>query len=209
MTDYEIVAARGNFRVRLANDQEPQEPYNDGSSPLLRFSHYTYAHYVQQVTEITSYVLPAEIIEAGIQLDRDVFERYLRIFHGATTIEWWFSQGDNFVTFDTDDWRKAMGIGEAEPGVIYADMSEWKSYCEGEVYGVIVEECTPKKATREQLDAAFELLPPGATYRDVTRAADGELEDEEEWTEVDAVWGYYGTDYATETARERLDEYAS
>lgn len=207
MTYESIIETRDGFRVKIVNDDDTQPPYNDGGSPLLRITSLTHA---EQITEITSFELPASIPAAFAVFEDDVFERYLRIFHGTTSIVWW-DQGQHnahrYVTFDTADWRKAMGIEQVPGDHSLANLDEWRWYCEGEVFGVVVEKAVDRPVTVEDLLAARDdLIEP--SFRAVWDRATKAIQDDDDtvWEEVDAVWGYYGHTYATEVARERLAE---
>jgi hypothetical protein len=59
-------------------------------------------------------------------------------------------------------------------------MSDWRAYCEGEVYGYAIEE--------------------RATWRRTGRAGTGS-EAMQTWELVDTRWGHYGTDHAEQAAR--------
>lgn len=209
----EVIAERDGYRAKIVVDYDATEPYNDGGSPLLRITGYGHA---EQVTGITSYELPFEITAAFSRFEDDVFERYLRIFHGTTSIVWWDQQqynADRFVTFDTTHWREAMGIDDAQLATItaagrnIADLDEWKWYCEGDVYGIVIEKRSATPANRAALDAAAAELGADALYTAVAAKAD-EDNDDVDWVEIDSMWGYYGDKYATESAREKLNEYA-
>jgi hypothetical protein len=67
------------------------------------------------------------------------------------------------------------------PDVDPAGMGEWKAYCEGEVYGYVVERCVGWH-----------------------RVADGSQVTT--WEVVDDCWGFYGYEYAQEAGREALAE---
>lgn len=179
-----IYSEDGEYRVRLVRDAYADEPYNDGGSPILRFEvarAWPWCR-AEQVTEITSHVVDDQIIEALTRWwDRcDNFERYMRIFHGTTGIEWYAPSrsGAEYVSFDTSAWRAEVG---AEAGAV--DMSEWKAYCDGDVYGYVVERRVPW--TRDGEDPTEVVM--------VT------------WEEVDSLWGHYGIEYAEKSAREALD----
>ena len=74
----------GAERIVLAYEEGPSAPCNDGGTPILAI--YPWGE-VGQITEITSYVVDDDIISAlrrchELHDGQDLFERYLRIFHG-------------------------------------------------------------------------------------------------------------------------------
>jgi hypothetical protein len=124
----------------------------------------------------------------------EVFERYLRIFHGATKVDSYnlgTSREYGYVGFDTAAWREAVGVG---PDFAREDiLEEVRAWSEGDVYGVIVE---------KRLRTRTEYIDP--LTEEVTN-----VDEDEEWVEVEdgAVWGYYGHRWAEEAAREALKDY--
>lgn len=174
----------GSLRVRLELDPYPDEPYDDGASPLLRLDR-------------TSYGVRAEHVMAGGRpLDQDgqiegaaqywqvtpsddrwwLFEKYLRAFHGATQVESWHSGSYWYVTYDSAAWREYAGT---QPGS--ASMDEYRAWCEGDVWGYVVEE----RVTWHTDDPGYD--------------------DEDQWEDTeDSCFGFYGRDYAEERAREAL-----
>lgn len=199
----ETVIERDGLRVRIDSDTYPEPPYNDGGTPLLRVSSSRYGEAPEQVTEITPYVLPDEIIKAARHFlfdlgDEAKFERYLRIYHGTTSIKWW---GDsratdyNYVTFDTAAWREELGLTDqylTDHAELFksdiANMDEWIAYVTGEVYGVVIEE----------LVTWVRFHGDGVTVFDTRQ----------EWELVDSCYGFYGYEYAVESAKEQFDNYA-
>lgn len=183
MTDaVEIIHhANEQHRALIVPDYYPSEPYDDGGSPILRIERNGwYGGSAEQVKHITSHEVDPSIIEAAAKwaAEPDVFERYLRIFHGVTAVKWYEPHDDTYVTFDTAAWREEVGAPEGS-----IDMTEWRAYCEGNVYGIVIEQLV--------------------TW---VRADDigGE---KQEWETVDSCFGYYGyTDYLMETASEMLDD---
>lgn len=196
-----------SLRVRIGLDESPDEPYDDGGSPILHVACGTWTDgrwAAEQMTDITSYVVDPTIEDAAAKWgsEPDIFERYLRIFHGVTEVKWYTPrEGGNYVTFDPADWREKMGLPvdkielaayaekhDLKPGWL-ASLEEWISYCEGDVYGYVVE----KRVTWKPVDVDAD--------NDVTM---------ETWEHVEdgSLWGLYGFTYAEEAAREALDSEA-
>ena len=181
-----------DMRVRLVLDNYPAEPYDDGRSPILRL--YPLRSWggwrADHIDTIGGYVPAAmdDIVTAAEKWagEPDLFGRYLRMFHGTTEVQWYDGRpggGDYiYVTFDTADWRQHHQIEPHQHDVI--DMTEWRAYCEGDVYGYVIEQ--------------------RATWR-----RDGSTETRESWETVDSCWGFYGHKYAEEAAREAFDSLAA
>jgi len=198
MADYEIIGTAGKYRAKLIRDEYPEEPYDDGASPILAYSFSPYGGRldVEQGGTGTSYKIHPRIIEAfehfQERADRgEAFERYLRLFHGVTEVEWYapgMYQGEmNYVSFDPADWREKMGLTDEHLASVRAkgdeisivNMNEWRAYCEGEVYGWAVEELVSWTGDNGH-----------------TR---------ETWEVMDSCWGFYGeTKYPTEEALSAL-----
>jgi hypothetical protein len=144
----------------------------------------------------------ASIVDAIQDHDFQTVARWLRIFHGATTVLplWDVSttygamelsagnvtdnpRADRYagVTFDTPATRKTTGVlPEDMPHALATDVDEYATWARGEVFGWIIQ--------RGELDK------------------DGDVDWEEDLNE-DAVWGHIGEDYAREAARIGLDDF--
>lgn len=192
----DVIHEADGYRVRLEVDQSPEKPYNDGMAPIWRVDFYSSRADARHEDGLSSYQPHVHIAEAIDTLwsKDDALERYLRIFHGATTVERWHSGSYWYLTCDPKHWRDAMGITEEitqREG--YADglMDEWQAWCNGEVYVVVVEE----QAHWQRVDSTgtpVRLVEP--TERDT-------------WEQVEAVGGYYGYDWAKQSAIDALSNY--
>lgn len=179
-----------DYRARIVYDMDASEPYNDGGSPILRTWHNGYREpRAEQITAVTSHVVCDGIVSA---LERwanqlDMFERYLRIFHGTTSVKAYDRNDCQYVTFDTADWRAEMGLTDeymaGQPGVDFnlASMDEYLAWLDGQCYGIVVEKLQ--------------------TWR-----LDGTDDTRDEWDHVDSCWGFYGSEYASERAAELIAE---
>jgi hypothetical protein len=189
----------GTTRVRLVQDVDAGELYDDGGAPIWRVEGNAYGGWrVEHVDTITSFEPNERIAEAIAQLwsEKDeVLERYLRIFHGVTITERWHSGTYWYFTCDPAQWREHLGLtpenvaGFKDPQ--YSLMSEYKAWVNGEVYGYIVEE----KVRWQRVD---EGGTPTLTVEPNQR---------ETWEEVESCYGYYGYHYAMEEATEILAVY--
>ena len=189
----ETVEEEAGLRVRIIIEEGPSEPYDDGSSPLMRYRRdRTYGGWHAEQIEMTSHRVHPNIISALAKWgdDDDLFERYLRAFHGTTQVVWWDHPdgGDpRYVTFDTAVWRDEMGLTAEHlaknPDIKVASMGEWRSYVEGDVWGYVVEKCV--------------------TWKPVDVDADEDVS-MQTWEQVKdySLWGLYGREYAEEAARE-------
>jgi len=207
-TDAEVVDTVENdmgetFRARIFQDIYADEPEFDGG-----------CHIVQVINgrhgldaEMTGYGQCAEypdgllhsasdIIERFGHVGRmdgdmrtgiDIFERYLRIFHDGNLVEYGQNRATDYtyVAYVTrtlwESWGNTGEVGKA-------DLDEWRAYVEGAVYGVVIEELT-------------------TWTRDVPCAdREGRVSDDtrETWETVDSCGGFYGYEYAEESAREQL-----
>lgn len=172
MSDHETLKTSGDgrFRVRLILDEYPDEPYDDGQSPLLRIDRGQADHVMATGRPLDD---DARIEEAAERWgppssgDWPLFEKYLRAYYGVTAIETWFSGSYWYVTYDPAAWRDHVG---APAGSV--DMSEYRAWCEGDVWGWAVE-------------------------RDVTWRRDDDPDATmHTWETVDSCFGYYGSDGA-------------
>jgi hypothetical protein len=185
MHDAEIVktSANGRYRVSLEMDMDAAAPYDETGSPILRMDYrggrWNAIHVGTGVYAGESNIEGAADRWGSPSGDTfGLFVRYLKVFHGVTEVETWYSGDYWYVTYDSAAWREAIECPAAKP-----DMSEYKAWVEGEVYGVIVERL------------------------DTWERADDNSFTMDSWTEVESAWGHHGYEYATEAASEMLSEY--
>lgn len=192
--DYEILKEENGLRVKLVQDVYAEEPYNDGQCPLLRLNRM--GHYPKAEHIMTGGMRPtdddARIEEAAVHFagSPDLFEKYLRAFHGATVIKWY---GPNqvtdytYVAYDTPAWVKAIGFDDViSPRSDYdaaraVQMDEFIAFLEGYVYGYSV----------ERLETWHAETDPEMTM--------------ETWEDVDSCYGFYGYDHAEASALEAFE----
>jgi hypothetical protein len=140
MVSEDVVWESGDARVVVGYDDCPEPPYNDGGSPVV----VAWDRGGMEQASGTSYRLPCDIVPAldhyrhnggyGLRDWDDtlaLWSRYLRIWHGVTTVEDVGVDGVRLFTFDPEDWREAMG---APAGSV--DLSEWVAFHSGEVFYV-------------------------------------------------------------------------
>lgn len=199
----EVIDEYQDYRLALIHDEWAGAPYNDGGSPLVAYQVSWTGRItdIQQVTDITSYRLPVEILlalqhfNANEEADREKFERYLRIFHGMRSVVWIIDADHafNYVTFDTEDWRTKMGLTDEylrdhpdAEGTGFADASEYEAWLFGEVYGYRID----RRQRWLPVNDENEVVSFLSTTEKVT------------WEEEDSCFGFYGLDYAKEAAEE-------
>jgi hypothetical protein len=190
MEDLDIIEESDGYRVRLELDDSPEQPYDDGAPPIFQLdgdrSDYIKGYSAEAFNKQAEPYLDAfrSFESTGRQLE--LFERYLRIFHGTLSVQDWhvgYSGEYAYLAFDTAAWRESVGAPETVAAEDY--LSEVRAWAEGDVYGYIVER-----------------------FREYTKTYnDGRVEEGEEWELVDSCYGYYGRQYAEEAAREALTDH--
>jgi hypothetical protein len=178
----EILEETGGYRVRLVQDPYPDMPYDDGQSPLLRTNLSRYSRNATHIQEGSMRPTSRDhLVESAATRwgpESREFALYLRLFFGVTQIEHYRSDDYVYTTYDSSAWREATGAPAGS-----ADLSEWKSWVEGEVYYYVVEKSVPwVRADNE----------------------DGTMKT---WEDVDSCGGYYGYAWAKEEAISALHSY--
>jgi hypothetical protein len=189
MTELDIIKEAGSYRVRLELDDSPEQPYDDGSPPVLQLSASRYGSW--SVEAFNSQAEP--YLEAFLRIMHaapsgraavERFERYARVFLGSVKV-----QGYNighlsqyaYLAFDTAAWAADMQV-TPETCSSWDYLEEIRAWAEGSVYGWIVEK-----------------------QRHWTKSyADGETEQGSSWQEVESCWNFYGREYAEQAALEAL-----
>lgn len=167
------------YRACLDRDTEPQEPYDDGAWPILRVE---YKHYDYVATAFNKQAVPYvdkfnELFERLRGLRN--WERFAKIFLGATAVhEYGFNRGTDYsyIAFDAKEWRESMEMDTPEGIAKFAEedpLTEIKAWIEGDVWGYIIQS---------------------------RWNPDEELEDDEDWGDVDSCWGFYGRKWGEEAA---------
>jgi hypothetical protein len=166
------------WRARLVHDECAGEPDGDALAPALVTTAVSKPYRANGV-----YVARAAdaILAAWQRLDRDLFGRYLRMFHGVTAIAVASNWPTDVLIFDTADFRRHVGM-TTTPADLTGERDDWQAWLDGDVYGVIIE-CR-RTGT--------------ATWDDNTTTA------VERWQEVESVWGMYGHTCALEEAADLL-----
>jgi hypothetical protein len=209
--DLDIIEERDGYRVRLEYDDSPEQPYDDGATPIFTIERSGYGEHVEAFNRQAEPYVDA-VSEMMSRFGLEELERFARIFYGAVKFESWYSEGISgyYVAFDTEEWRAEVGVTPEilKDGGYY--LTEVRAWAEGDVYGYIVEK--------------------NVNYKKVYDDPEMEDEDGEEWVEVaeqgttgkrDAegniiyfsmpvsVWGHYGREWAEQAAREALADVLS
>lgn len=192
-----ILKEQDGLRVRLAADENADEPDNDWQSPLLRLR-YNRAHRWQaehvvvgsRPTDCDTRIEEAAArwgSDLEMRSDLEMLGKYLRAYHGTKVIRQWSSDDYTYITYDTAQWREYIGfpVGSELPGSYEAsvNLDEYRAWCEGDVYGYIIE----REVTWVRAD-----MPDS---RDTMTT----------WEEVDSCWGFYGWEQAEESAAEAFN----
>lgn len=176
------------YRVRLLPDNDAEQPYDEGQWPILRMetrSNLAYYGYVATAFNqaATPYVAVFnELAQRGHNME--VFERYLRIFHGTTQVHVFGPERTRatdytYIAFDAKEWHEAMGFlpNNVEALAKERPLAEIAAWIEGDVWGTVTE----------------------------TRWNPDEDKDEDDWEPQESVWGFYGRKYAEEAAKTELE----
>jgi hypothetical protein len=196
MSHSEIVETRGKYRAIIEIDEIVSKPDGDFFGTVVyvfdRGGCELMAH---------AYSHPAEDFGLGHlwehYRDMGLVERYLRIWEGIVGFDYFETRDGKYVNvvtrkdleiwgWDPDDpasWPKNDDGTTRRPE--QNNLDEWRAYSEGDVWFVRVE-------------------------KNVTWTTDDdEFQDHDDWTEIDdtVVHGYYGQEWAEQSARAVLDVY--
>lgn len=185
-----ILKEQDGLRVRLAADENADEPYDDWQSPLLRLRyngvHGWQAEHVVVGSRPTGCDTRIEEAAARWGGELHLLGKYLRAYHGTKVVRQWSSDDYTYITYDTEQWREYIGfpVGSELPGSYEAsvNLDEYRAWCEGDVYGYIIE--------REITWVGRENIPDIMTT----------------WEEVESCWGFYGWEQAEESAAEAFTQ---
>lgn len=181
----------GIFRAVVTLDEYHEQPENEYGCPVLRVESRGYGYDVDMtgygseswrndgIAGGAEYALSKFICEHGQTDGIDMFDRWLRIFHGGSAVEWssYHYSDAIYVAYDTRAMREAWGQTGDMLETSDPELNEWKSWVEGDVYGI-----------------------------DVERAVDFDDDgDPTSWESTDhSCWGFYGKQYAEEEALSSL-----
>jgi hypothetical protein len=182
------------IRVRVVVDSDPQPPEFEAGYPVLRYEQIgrvklVYGDTGDDLSHALSYYL--QRAQYGHVDDPiEMFERYVSFVHGGgvNVIERGGWNGYGYVAYGTR--KLAEGWGHTDPEKIAefardVDVTEWRAYLDGEVYGIVTEQLATETRTVTNYLGQYVST-----------------DTHEVWVEVDSTWGYYGAEHAVEAARE-------
>lgn len=181
MSDSENVvstSADGRYRVILTHD-------SDGGAPETDFGPAVYRH---GFTDRYATLMGGPDIDGYADAvrhfgrDDDAVARYLRIFRDVVSIDYGDTRDARYVAVVTGAMARDWGHDEnTSPETLskLAHVAEWVAWAEGEVYAWEIQER-------------------------VNWTTDADYPDRATWETVDSCGGYYGTEYAEESAREEF-----
>lgn len=206
MSDTEIIETRGEYRAVRDYDHYPAEPENEMGCPILRLydnrAYFTGYGAVsakgdglnRDADDALTHFIQRHPLHEGVE----AFGRWLAIWHGgsATSYHLGWSREYGYVAYVTERMaREVWGHGTEDlPGeALVPELDEWKAYCEGDVHMVTIEQRVIQVAGTLSLS------------RDVIHP----LSESEAWTAIDGpICGFYGSEYAEESAIDMLNHYA-
>lgn len=166
------------YRVRLAHDDaqaNPRTEYDTNLTYALTVPHSRYEDVAQ----------PGPLVDEWNRIkDRDdamdLFERWAKIFHGATTERYTPAQGANSVWYILPEQAKEIGPEISPEQVLEDEIKEYQAWAEGDVYGYIIEKAVDWKRSDGKDDSGMTT-----------------------WEEVDegSCWQLIGYEYAEEEAK--------
>lgn len=189
----EVLKEADGYRVVLMLDDAPEEPDDDGANPILRIDTGGAYNYAKAVHVDKGHMRPRDGDERVEEFARHLFsthrnaralailERALKYARGVTKVVTYWSDSYWYAAYDSAAFREAVGADEGG-----TDLTEYKAWIEGDVWGYSVE----KQVRWRALERAYDGSPG---YPD--RTSWEPVEDEE-------CWGYYGHEYAEEAALE-------
>jgi hypothetical protein len=194
MSEYlDIVEERDGYRVRLEYDDSPEQPYDDGATPIFTVERSGYGRSVEAFNkQAEPYVSAvAEILD---RFDLETLERFVKIFYGAIKLDSFWSDGirGHYVAFDTEEWREKVGA-PVESLAKENYLSEVQAWAEGDVYGYLVEEYDAETDTWEEALETGIVSDGKGGWRKFSMPV--------------AVWGFYGREWAEQAAREALTDH--
>ena len=192
----EVLEERDGYRVRLEQDPYAEEPYDEGSSPVLRLELLGYVSGSSRygAKHVDSGKWKRDKIDSAVEYAAErlagrydkvdtlvMLERYLRALFGVTKVEAYESGDYLYVAYDPAAWREEVGAPEGS-----VSLAEYKAWVEGDVWSWVIE---------KQVTWTSDDWWPGTT----------EYAKKNTWEVVDSCASYYGSAWAEESAREAFE----
>ena len=187
----EILEERDGYRVRLEQDEYAEEPYDDGSWPVLRIEPGNWGSSSAVAHLNAGNSRPHDLddkVENAVwhwlttpsDSDWPKFEKWLRAYLGVTRIETYYSGSYWYVAYDSARWREWADV-DLEHASGEDPLAEIKAWVEGDVWSWVTE----KQVTLYVRNTEF------GDYAEHSQV----------WEVVDSCGGYYGYGWAEENAR--------
>jgi hypothetical protein len=204
MSDIEALDTRDvdgtEYRVYLEHDTDCESPREFGDYHAGRIVCVRSREYVRPEEDGDD--VSASLIQYAIEdHDFQVVARWLRVFHGASTVLPLYSgygdrpsagdvtdspkRGDYIgVTFDQPSTRRITGVELSDmPTALSVDVDEFSAWARGEAHGYVIE----RRAAEPHPDCHA-------------------VHDAEQWEQTDSLWGLIGDDYARAQALQALSD---
>jgi hypothetical protein len=191
----EIVEESGDYRAVIKLDDSAEKPFDDGAVAIIQVDSNAWGSirgeaFNEQAEPYVDAFNRLSDLYYGNGYHYEVFERYMRIFHGTVAVDSHNvgrTREFGYVAFDTAEWREKMGCSEEQMRKEEQDgdiLSEVRAWAEGDVWGVGLEKRV-RWSTEEE-----------------------DYEDMDTWEEDEDgfVWGFYGHEYAEQEARALLND---
>lgn len=172
MTDQTVIAEQGQYRVVAKMDECPNQPEWQGY-PSVILSHARHGG----MTESWKGAVDMDAIQRALnELDDEVFDRWAKIF-GSDLVNW-----------------KEAGLSEDDPEaeihVLHAT-----GYSQGDYWTLLTWMPKGSEAPDADEDELVNWARGDAYYLELQKKVtwttdDPDFEDQEEWEEVDTVWGF-------------------
>jgi len=192
MSDEDVLRQEGNFRVRLIQDTDCEQPDYDGQGDVLyvEFGSSDRATVTVMNAELGPVGLLAEVVEAYHRygIDDEMLGRYLRIFHDVVSFDYMSHDRGTLLFLVTREHAEKWGC-ESYTELATQTQTAWRQWGEGDVWGYVIEQ----NVAYVRMDKA-----KGG-------AVDENKPDLEQWEQLDSLWGLYGSEYAETEAVSAFD----
>ena len=196
MTDVVDETEDGRMRAVVEQDMYPEAPDHDGQGYVLSVDYSRTMPSVEMLhapigdpfAEDVRQGVRDALMRFGVDWHGGKVDRYMRQAYDVVSIDVYDRRdGGQIVELVTDQMCDGWGIPAGAPRRESANLADWRAWDEGDVWTVELQELVTWER-RHGNGAVFD-----------TR---------EEWETFDTCGGFYGYDYAVESAREQLSYHA-
>lgn len=189
MTEMIVLATAGRYRLRLEIQEDSQDcdPRTDQDCNLTSVITPTQSRYTAIDKEGGPLQYGWDHFSVRPDSER-LFIRWARMVHGVTVIEDRPHDGAWALWYVMPDKVAETTVTPKE--IIEAEIKEYRTWAEGEVYGYVIERATEWEPKAGQFEDGDE--PDSMTT----------------WEHIDSCWGYIGREYAETSARDEFASYA-